>query len=81
MVIEVIRRLNHATPFRPYEIRMTSGETHRVPHPDFVFISPRGSYVIVVDAREGPHHLSTFLIEEAAPVHRNVRRKTRKTAR
>ena len=68
MVIESIRAFNHATPFRPYVIRMTSGETHRVPHPDFISISPRGSFVIVIDAKERPHHLSALLIEEAVPL-------------
>jgi hypothetical protein len=68
MVIESIRASNHATPFRSYMIRMTSGETHRVPHPDFISISPRGSFVIVIDAKERPHHLSTLLIEEVVPL-------------
>ena len=81
MIIESIRELNHAVPFQPYEIRMASGERHRVPHPDFVLISPRGTYVIVVDARERPHHLSTLLIEEAVVRNGHSRRKTgRKTA-
>ena len=79
MVIDVIRELNHATPFRPYEVRMTSGERYRVPHPDFVFVSPMGSYVIIVDANEGPHHLDTFLIEEAVPLHRRRRRNSGKS--
>jgi hypothetical protein len=65
MVLESIRAFNHAAPFQPYVIRMTSGETHRVPHPDFVSISPKGSFVVVIDRNERPHHLSTLLIEEA----------------
>ena len=75
MIIKSIRAFNHATPFRPYVIRMTSGETHRVPHPDFVTISPRGSFVIVFDDEERPHHLSTSLIEEAVPLPARRRRK------
>ena len=65
MVIDSIRAFNHAVPFQPYEIRMTSGESHRVPHPDFISISPKGSFVVIIDAKERPHHLSTLLIEEA----------------
>ena len=80
MVIESIRAFNHASPFRPYAIRMTSGETHRVPHPDFVSISPRGSFVVVIDANERPHHLSTLLVEEAVLLNpRNARRRSRKS--
>ena len=81
MDIEVIRALNRATPFRPYNIRMTSGEIHRVPHPDFIFISPDESYVIVINARGGPHQLDTFLIEETVTVPRPRRRRSKKTAR
>ncbi|MDO8539656.1 MAG: hypothetical protein Q7S40_04385 [Opitutaceae bacterium] len=81
MVLESIRGFNHAVPFQPYAIRMASGETHRVPHPDFVSISPRGSYVIVIDAKERPHHLSALLIEEAVLLNGRGRRKTgKKTA-
>jgi hypothetical protein len=80
MIIESIRAFNHATPFRPYAIRMTSGETHRVPHPDFVSISPRGSFVVVIDGNERPHHLSTLLMEEAVLLSpRGARRRSRKS--
>ncbi|MBL9186019.1 MAG: hypothetical protein JNK23_00935 [Opitutaceae bacterium] len=71
MIVDAIRELNQKVPFEPYEIRMASGVKHRVPHPDFVLVSPRGNYVIVVDPQDRPHHLSTLLIEEA--VVRNVR--------
>jgi hypothetical protein len=77
MVLESIREFNHASPFRGYEIRMTSGQKHQVHHPDFVFISPKGSYVIVVDAKERPHHLSTLLIEEVVPLSRRTSRSSR----
>ena len=78
MVLESIRTFNQAVPFQRYEIRMASGEKHRVPHPDFVFVSPKGSYVIVVDSRERPHHLSTRLIEEAVLENRRGARHTRR---
>ena len=77
MIIESIRGLNHTVPFQPYEIRMASGEKHRVPHPDFVFVSPRGNYVIVVDAKDRPHHLSTLLIEEAVVLNGRSRAKAK----
>jgi hypothetical protein len=66
MVVQSIREFNRAVPFRPYQIRMVSGECYKVPHPDFLFISPKGSYVVFVDARESPHHLSSFLIESVS---------------
>jgi hypothetical protein len=39
-----------------------------VPHPDFVLLSPRGSFVIVVDAKERPRHVDSMLIERASPL-------------
>jgi hypothetical protein len=66
MVIESIREFNRAIPFAPYEIQMTSGERFQVPHPDFIAISPRGNFVVVVDLQGRPHHLSTLLIERAS---------------
>jgi hypothetical protein len=75
MVIESIRELTRAVPFQPYEIQMVSGARYQVPHPDFIFIAPRGSFVMIVDARDRPHHLSSLLIERASPI--TVRRKRR----
>jgi hypothetical protein len=66
MVIESIREFNRAAPFKPYEIHMASGESYTVPHPDFVLISPKASFVIFVDAKDRPHHLSTLLIESVS---------------
>jgi len=74
MVIESIRGFNRAVPFTPYEIHMASGERYPVPHPDFILVSPRGNYVIVVDAKERPHHLNAVLIERASPLNGNRRK-------
>ena len=71
MVIESIRNFNRAMPFVAYEVRTVSGETYEVAHPDFITVSPKGSYVIVIDpkdAREAPNHISALLIERAAPL-------------
>ena len=68
MVIQSIREFNGTVPFVPYEIHMASGERFRVPHPDFISISPRGSFVVVIDAQERPHHLNALLIERASLV-------------
>ena len=78
MVIESIREFNRAVPFKPYEIRMASGERYVVPRADFVSVSPRGSFVIVFDDNEHPYHLSALLIESASPLNGHQRRKPRK---
>jgi hypothetical protein len=69
VVIESIREFNRAVPFVRYEIHTASGETYEIPHPDFIFVSPRGSYVVVVDSKDPkdvPHHISALLIEGAS---------------
>jgi hypothetical protein len=75
MVIESIREFNRAVPFVPYEIRTNGGETYTVPHPDFISISRRGSYVVVIDQKDRPHHLSAILIERVSPLNGHARRK------
>jgi hypothetical protein len=68
MLIETIREFNRAVPFQPYEIRTNGGQRLVVPHPDFIFVSPKGSWVIVTDLDERPRHISAILIEEVSPV-------------
>ena len=78
MVIDSIRELNRRVPFTPYEIHTASGERYTVPHPDFISISPKGSFVVVIDAKERPHHLSSLLIERASLLNSQQRRKDSK---
>lgn len=68
MVVESIREFNRAVPFIPYEIHMASGERYRVPHPDFVSISAKGAFVMLIDEKDRPHHLNALLIERASPL-------------
>ena len=77
MVIQAIREFNRAIPFRPYEIRMARGERYLVPHPDFSTVSPKGSWVIVFDREERPHHLSSLLIESTTLLNGTRRKKRR----
>ena len=78
MVIDSIREFNRNVPFTPYEIQTVSGDRYRVPHPDFISISPKGSFVVVIDAKERPHHLSSLLIERASLLNSHGRRKSSK---
>jgi hypothetical protein len=78
MVIQSIREFYQAVPFKPFEIQMVSGQCYEVPHPECILISPRGSYVIVSDADERPHHLSTLLIERVSPQKSRRKHKTAK---
>jgi hypothetical protein len=78
MVIESIREFNRTVPFVPYEVHVNGGETYRVPHPDFISISPRGSFVVIIDQNDHPHHLSAILIERVSPLNGHVRGRVRK---
>ena len=74
MLIEAIREFNRAVPFRPYQIRTNGGERLRVPHPDFIFVAPRGSWVIVTNEKDHPRHISSLLIEEVAPLRKRTKK-------
>jgi hypothetical protein len=76
MVTTSIREFNRAVPFTPYEIRTASGERYTVPHPDFISISPKGSFVVVIDQKDRPHHLSSLFIERASLLNSHRRRKS-----
>ena len=81
MVIDSIREFNRTIPFMPYEIHTVSGETYEIPHPDFIFVPPRGSYVVVVDPKDPtdtPDHINVLLIERASFLDNHRRRKARK---
>jgi hypothetical protein len=38
---EIIRKRLVASPFRPFELWLNSGQVVRVPHPDFAFLPPK----------------------------------------
>jgi hypothetical protein len=78
VAIEFIREFNRAVPFVPYEIHTASGERYEMPHPDFISIAPKGSFVVVIDANERPHHLNALLIDRASPLDGQKRRRSRK---
>jgi hypothetical protein len=66
LIVASIREFKRAEPFKPYQIRMASGETFKVSQPEFVCISPKGSWVLFVDANDCPHHLDSLLIQSAS---------------
>ena len=38
MTIETIQDLLRKTPFQPFEVRMSDGESYEVRHPEFAFV-------------------------------------------
>jgi hypothetical protein len=78
MIVESLRDLTHAVPFKPYVVRMASGEKYKVMHPDFISISPRGTQVVLFDETGQMHMLSPLLMEAATPVNGNGTQKPRR---
>jgi hypothetical protein len=37
---------------RPFSLRMADGREYRVPHRDYISVSPKGTFVVVFDDRE-----------------------------
>lgn len=51
-MMDQIAHLLHATPFVPFTVMTTSGESFRVPHPDHALVSPKGTRVTIYDDRD-----------------------------
>ncbi|MEO6785647.1 MAG: hypothetical protein ABI318_05890 [Chthoniobacteraceae bacterium] len=57
-----LREFLHAVPFKPFKIHLPSGEKIRVPHPDFVSVSPSGRIANVFGPKDETYSLDIFLI-------------------
>ena len=72
MTVQELRAAQHSSPFHPYRIRMSDGREYRVPHPDYVAMSPTGRLAYVFDDEGNSHRLdlvlmTSLVIEEGAP--------------
>jgi hypothetical protein len=47
MTIQQLRAAHKAIPFQPFTVHMADGRSFRVPHPDFLFMSPTVRTVII----------------------------------
>ena len=56
MNVQELKQINLATPFRPYTIRTSDGQTVHVPHPDYMLIAPGGDTLVVFD-QDGLMHI------------------------
>ena len=64
MTSEQMRAAREAHPFRPFTLRMTDGRSFRIPHRDYVSVSPGGRTVIVYQADESFSILDLLLATE-----------------
>lgn len=64
MNVDQIRLAREANPFLPFTIHLADGRSHRVPHRDYLSMSPGGRTVIVYESDEAGHILDSLLITE-----------------
>ena len=74
MTIEQIRKAHQARPFAPLTLRAGGGREYHVPHPEFMFITPPGRTIIVVD-QDGAAELIDLLLVESLHFNKGRRRR------
>jgi hypothetical protein len=66
MTSEQLRATRDASPFRPFTVHLADGRSLRVPHRDFLSLSPGGRTIIVYHAAEAFSVLDLLLVTELA---------------
>ena len=64
MTIEQLRLTREANPFRSFTIHLADGPSHRVPHRDYVSMSPAGRTVVVYQIDGAASILDLLLVTE-----------------
>jgi hypothetical protein len=64
---ERLQTMMRAQPFRPFAVKLASGRSFTVKHPDFVSYGPDGTEMTVHD-HEGVHLVDMLLVEVLEPV-------------
>ena len=83
MTATEFHKRQRADPFLPYRIRLTDGKTIRVPHPDFVSISPSGRMATAYSPDGELHIIDILLVTDLViePPVRLRRKRAAKTAK
>jgi hypothetical protein len=63
MIPDAVRQRLSSKPFRPFVLRLGSGETFLVRHPELVSISPGGRRLILWVAEERAVDIDLLLVE------------------
>lgn len=66
MTLEQLRAVREANPFHPFTIHLADGRSFRVPHRDYLSMSPGGRTVIVYQGDEAFSILDLLLVTELA---------------
>jgi hypothetical protein len=62
-----LQTMMRAQPFRQFSVRLASGRSFIVKHPDYVSYSPDGDEMTVHD-HEGPHLVDMLLVDVLEPL-------------
>lgn len=62
MTIEQLRRVHQARPFRRFTLRLADGSRLPVPHPEFLWLHPRGRTAIVATPNDGFQIVDVLLV-------------------
>ena len=60
-----------AVPFVPFDLRIADGRLIRIPHPDYVMVSPMGNFVAAFLPSGGFVNIAMSLVVDVSP-HRDV---------
>jgi hypothetical protein len=67
-----IRELLHASPFKPFIIRLADGRDYRIDHPDYLLAAATDIPQITIEEPDGTQHfLSALLVTSIERVARN----------
>ena len=69
------RDMLKAQPFRPFVVKTTDGDTHRVEHPDYALISPVKTEVVIYDKDGHFRHVAMNHIVSLEPIRSNGSKK------
>jgi hypothetical protein len=64
MTIEQMRITREANPFLPFTVRLADGRSFRVPHRDYLSISPSNRIVVIYQADGSANVLDVLLVTE-----------------
>lgn len=75
MTAAEFRAMLLAQPFRPFLVKTTDGDTHRVDHQDYALISPPKTEVVIYDKDGHFRHVAMNHIVSLEPVRSNGSKK------
>ena len=75
MTAAELRGMLNAQPFRPFVVKTTDGDTHRVEHPDYALISPPKTEVVIYDKDGHFRHVAMNHIVSLEPIRGNGSKK------